>query len=54
MIARVRDFPKMPHRTFREDSCIQSPPHAADPQKPGRFFDFHAGFDKKSGRVDKC
>jgi len=27
----VRDFPKMPHRIFREDSCIQSQPHAADP-----------------------
>jgi len=28
----VRDLPKMPHRTFREDSCIQSSPHAADPE----------------------
>ncbi len=28
----VRNFPKMPHRTFREDSCIQSPRHAADPE----------------------
>jgi hypothetical protein len=28
----VRHFPKMPHRTFREDSCIQSQPHAADPE----------------------
>jgi hypothetical protein len=27
----VRDFPKMPHRIFREDSCIQSSRHAADP-----------------------
>ena len=24
----------MPHRSFREDSCIQSAPHTADPQKP--------------------
>ena len=32
MNARFAIFLKMPHRTFREDSCIQFQPHAADPE----------------------
>jgi hypothetical protein len=43
----VRNFPKIPHRIYREDSCIMSLPHATDPQKPKCFFDFHDGFYKK-------
>jgi len=29
----VRDFPKMPHRTFRQIPVSKSLPHAADPEK---------------------
>ena len=38
-------FSKMLHRIFRQDSCIQSPPHAADPQKTERKNSpcFHSG-----------
>jgi len=32
MNARFAIFLKMPHRIFREDSCIPSQPHAADPE----------------------
>jgi hypothetical protein len=34
----VRDFPKMPHRTFREDSCIQSPPRSSGTSQTGRHY----------------
>ncbi len=34
----------MPHRIFREDSCIQAPRHAADPQKTETV----TGSDKKN------
>jgi len=41
---QVRDFPKMPHRIFRDNSCILTQPHKADPEskldQPAPFSTF--------------